>query len=79
MVFFEIFGMFGIYILSEILFRLMRMKEDPFPNLDNQPVISEDEFEQKIKNGERLVILDNLVLDLTNYELFHPGGKFLLE
>lgn len=57
----------------------MRMKEDPFPNLDNQPVISEDEFEQKIKNGERLVILDNLVLDLTNYELFHPGGKFLLE
>jgi cytochrome b involved in lipid metabolism len=30
-------------------------------------------------NGEKLVILDDLVLDVGQYIWNHPGGKFLLE
>lgn len=40
--------------------------------------MSEIEFEQKIKNGEQLVILDDLVLDVSKYADFHPGGAFLI-
>lgn len=41
-------------------------------------VINESEFEAKIKNGEQLVILDDLVLDVSRYGEFHPGGAFLI-
>lgn len=42
-------------------------------------VMTEAEFEEKIKNGEKLVILDDLVLDVTNYSDNHPGGNFLID
>jgi len=41
--------------------------------------ISEEEFAQRVKEGEKLVILDNMVLDIGSYAYAHPGGAFLLE
>lgn len=41
-------------------------------------IMSIPEFEARIKNGEKLAILDDMVLDLTDYMVNHPGGKFSL-
>ena len=37
------------------------------------------EFDSKVANGEDLVILDNFVLDVSEFKLSHPGGVFSLE
>jgi cytochrome b involved in lipid metabolism len=37
------------------------------------------EFHAWIKSGKRLVVLDNLVLDLGRFAMIHPGGKFALD
>jgi len=29
-----------------------------------------------VKDGRKLVIFDNLVLDMNGFERIHPGGKF---
>lgn len=42
-------------------------------------MISEEEFEKRIKDGEQLVILDNMVVDISSYAYNHPGGAFLLD
>ena len=36
------------------------------------------EFEQAIKNGRKLCILDDLVLDMEEFIDQHPGGRFVL-
>lgn len=42
--------------------------------------ISEQEFYKIIRRGKRhLVLLDDLVLDATDYAPYHPGGKFIIE
>jgi hypothetical protein len=53
-------------------------KEDPFIT-KSKPLMTPVEFEKKIKEGKKLHILDNMVLDLSEYMDQHPGGKFLLE
>ena len=41
--------------------------------------MTEKEFEERIKNGEKLCILDDLVLDVSKYVASeHPGGAFLI-
>lgn len=35
-------------------------------------------FNERVKNGQQLVILDDLVLDISRYQFSHPGGKFVL-
>ena len=37
-----------------------------------------DEFWKRIENGEKLVILDDMVLNVTDYMAGHPGGKFAM-
>lgn len=41
--------------------------------------MSVEEFEEAIAAGEKLVVLDEVVLDISKYIDFHPGGKFVLE
>ena len=41
-------------------------------------VISLREFDQRIANGEYLVIFDEYVLDVTDFMWQHPGGTFSL-
>jgi hypothetical protein len=40
--------------------------------------MTEEEFEKRVKDGEKLVILDNLVLDIGGYAYAHPGGAHLI-
>lgn len=43
-------------------------------------VISEEEFYAITRRGKRhLLLLDDLVLDATDYAPYHPGGKFIIE
>ena len=40
--------------------------------------MSIDEFELRVRQGEELVILEDLVLNIEQYKYKHPGGKFSL-
>lgn len=40
--------------------------------------MTRQEFEVKIQAGEKLVILDNQVLDVAEFINHHPGGKFVI-
>ena len=43
-------------------------------------IMSEDDFNLEVTKGkQKLVILDDLVLDVTSFAKSHPGGRFLLE
>jgi Cytochrome b5-like Heme/Steroid binding domain len=43
-------------------------------------VITEEEFYTITRKGKRhLLLLDDLVLDATDYAPYHPGGKFIIE
>jgi hypothetical protein len=52
-------------------------QEEPYkvPEL----VMNAEEFERRLHNGEKLMILDDLVLDVSEFALYHPGGKFVIE
>lgn len=38
-----------------------------------------EEFDQRIKSGEKLMILDDMVLNASKFRFYHPGGKFSIE
>lgn len=48
---------------------------DPESGLD---LISRDDFYNRVNRGEELVILDDLVLDVKNYQDIHSGGRFVI-
>lgn len=53
-------------------------EEKPFTsNTDN--IITLEDFDALLKKGEKLVILDDLVLDIRWFMGEHPGGLFTLE
>lgn len=35
-----------------------------------------EEFNARVARGEQLVILDDMVLDVTKFQWEHPGGTF---
>ena len=41
--------------------------------------MTQEEFEKVNKDQRKLVILDDLVLDVTLFAQNHPGGRFLLD
>lgn len=43
------------------------------------PAWNYKDFDQAIKAGRNLCILDSMVLDMTDYVVQHPGGKFVLK
>ena len=52
-------------------------KEIPFKKPSKTFTIKE--YEEAIKNGEKYVVLDDMVLDVKEYQDFHPGGNFLIK
>jgi hypothetical protein len=42
-------------------------------------IILRSDFKKRVAGGEQLVIVDDLVLDISKFKLSHPGGKFSLE
>jgi cytochrome b involved in lipid metabolism len=56
---------------------VLKRRETPFVNPEKE--MSWLELEERIAKGEKLVILDNLVLDVSEYRFSHPGGKFVID
>ena len=74
------FGLFFlIFAALEIYHRLYRLrKETPF--VDPGHSITREEFDTRVHtSGEQLVLLDDLVLDVSKFKSEHPGGQFLLD
>lgn len=42
------------------------------------PNWSPSDFNNQIKAGKKLVVLNDMVLDITKFIDYHPGGKFVL-
>lgn len=36
------------------------------------------EFDDRVNNGENWVLLDGMVLDVSDFMQYHPGGKFVI-
>jgi cytochrome b involved in lipid metabolism len=73
----HIFVFFILLAIFEGSYRKYKNMEKPFN--ETREIITRDEFDDKIFNGEELVLLDDLVLDISKFKTEHPGGRFLLE
>lgn len=52
-------------------------QEEPF--VTPAAVMNVEEFERRLAAGEKLLILDDLILDVSEFYKVHPGGKFVIE
>lgn len=66
-----------IFICLEV--RHQRILREEVPYVQPEAVMNLKEFEVLIKNGRKLMILDDLVLDVADFIEMHPGGKFVIE
>ena len=41
--------------------------------------MTREQFDERIRGGEKLCILDDMVLDVTSFRADHPGGQFLID
>ena len=68
-----------IVLLLEGIFQFRKLLEDDFKTHEISKIISLDEFEYRIVAGEKLVVLEDMVIDISTFAYAHPGGAFLLE
>lgn len=61
----------------EIGYQIFQRRQNPFRDVDERITI--EEFRKKVESGEKLVILDDMILDVTNFAWNHPGGKFVID
>jgi len=66
-----------LVLLFEILYQVYRRKEQPFR--DVQERITRQDFDIMVARGEKLVLLDDMVLDVAKFKSEHPGGQFLID
>ncbi|CDW89749.1 cytochrome b5-like heme steroid binding domain containing protein [Stylonychia lemnae] len=71
----DTFLLSGIFV--EIMYQVYRNRESPFKK--SQMKITIQDFEARVRSGQKLVLLDDLVLDISKFMESHPGGKFSLE
>ena len=68
---------FALVILFEVLFQIYKKKEQPFREIND--VMTREEFDNSIRGGEKLLILDDMVLNVESFRADHPGGQFLID
>jgi hypothetical protein len=66
-----------LVLIFEICFQVYKRKEQPFKEVQER--ISRQEFDEMIARGEKLVLLDDMVLDVRKFRSEHPGGQFLID
>jgi len=72
----DIIVFFGLWGLMEFYFR--RYCKVYVPYDDPKLEMSSEEFYDRIKKGEKLVMLNDMVLNVSKYQFNHPGGKFVI-
>jgi hypothetical protein len=69
-----------VLLWLELRYRKQCLKFSPLQMTDNLEIISAEQFKRSVwREGKHWVILDDLVLDISEYQTRHPGGKFFLE
>ena len=43
------------------------------------PQLTYDEFRSRVSDKQQLMVLDNKILEIKDWEQFHPGGKWVLQ
>lgn len=72
----DIIVFFGLWAIFEFFYRRLRDEYVPFKDIKHE--MSSDEFYDRINKGEKLVILNDMVLNVSKYMYNHPGGKFFI-
>jgi cytochrome b involved in lipid metabolism len=73
-------GIMGFIVLTnESYFQWIKRKEDPFVTNKTLKNMKQEAFHDMVAKGQKLVILDNMVLDVASFVYKHPGGAYLLE
>ena len=65
-------------LIGELIHRVRLRKKVPLSLKIHSDSMSRDVFDRAVQNGQKLVILDDLVLDVTEFINFHPGGRFTI-
>lgn len=75
------FSLLLLTVMFEIVFREWRKPVENF-NFQASPnykiAISPAQFNEMVSQGANLVLMNELVLDIQDYGLHHPGGKFII-
>ncbi len=65
-------------MIGSLEYRHQKIMKQEEPYLIPELVMYAEEFERRLRIGVQLVILDDLVLDVSEFALYHPGGKFVI-
>lgn len=73
-----------LFLLAVGILEVKHRLKDSKGELDLQlppgtPSMTQQELSDWIRSGKNLAVIDNLVLDQSNYAALHPGGKFSVE
>jgi len=66
-------------MVFEIIYQFSLRKDVPLNGHNNLGLISIQEYQKMLESGCKLVLLDDLVLDIRSFMKSHPGGKFVLK
>jgi Cytochrome b5-like Heme/Steroid binding domain len=70
----ELMTFFGCFLLLEIFHRRAGSKHVVF--VQPEAFMTQQEFQSLVSKGRKLVILDDLVLDVESFLTRHPGGQW---
>ena len=76
MAFLNLIATISVFGTAELCSRRLRLGKDQFFAPDK--IMTEQEFDDYIKQGKKLWILDDIVLDLSEFASKHPGGSFVI-
>jgi cytochrome b involved in lipid metabolism len=65
-----------LWLFVEGYYQRISRKETSYKDPAN--VITQGELVMRLEGGEQLVVLDDLVLDVSDYQWNHPGGWFVI-
>ena len=68
-----------VWFIFESIFQLEQYYEDDWVTHKMRKIYTEEEFDKEVKQGKKLVIVDDLVIDIGSYAYSHPGGAFLID
>lgn len=67
---------YGLALIFETTFQIFKRRKIAFKN--PQVTYTREDFRKKCEEGQNLVILDDLVLKVDDFERYHPGGYFTI-
>ena len=73
----QFLGFVAVFAVFE--FRHQRILSQEVPYVKPASIMTLHEFEERLRGGAKLMILDDLVLDVSEFARYHPGGRFVIE